>query len=67
MKDKIYKINQCRLCGRENLKKVITLSNNPIGDRFFKNKELALSCELHDVVVMMCKLDGLKTGKLGTI
>ncbi|STO99391.1 SAM-dependent methyltransferase [Helicobacter canadensis] len=56
--DRVFKIQSCRLCGCNDLKKVLELSKNPIGDRFFKNKELALSCELHDVVVMMCNVCG---------
>lgn len=58
MKDKIYKVNQCRLCGSNDLKKVITLSKNPVGDRFWRDRKKALECELHDVEVMMCSACG---------
>ncbi|PZT48637.1 D-mycarose 3-C-methyltransferase [Helicobacter valdiviensis] len=55
MQDKIYLIKQCRLCGSEKLKKVITLSKNPVGDRFFFDRNIATSMELHNVEVMLCQ------------
>ena len=53
--DKILIVEKCRLCESKNLKKVIVLSKNPIGDRFFRDKQKALECELHNVEVMFCE------------
>ena len=55
MKDSVKVVDRCRLCESKNLKKVIVLSKNPIGDRFFRDKQKALECELHNVEVMLCE------------
>ena len=55
MKDNIKKVIQCRLCGGERLEKVIELTKNPVGDRFYRDRNVALGCELHNVEVMLCR------------
>ena len=53
--DKIIKIQRCRLCESENLVKVIELTKNPVGDRFWRDREKALKSELHNVEIMLCR------------
>lgn len=55
MKDDIKKVVECRLCGSKHLGKVIELTKNPVGDRFYRDRNVALGCELHNVEVMLCK------------
>ncbi|MDE5603119.1 MAG: methyltransferase domain-containing protein, partial [Helicobacter sp.] len=55
MQDKVYLVLECRLCQNKNLKKVITLAKNPIGDRFFADIKVAKNCELHNVEIMLCQ------------
>lgn len=55
MCDSVQKILQCRLCGGEHLEKVVELTKNPVGDRFYRDRNVALGCELHSVEVMLCK------------
>ncbi|MCI5968204.1 class I SAM-dependent methyltransferase [Helicobacter sp.] len=53
--DKIIKIQKCRLCEGGDLVKVIELTKNPVGDRFWRDREKALKSELHNVEIMLCK------------
>lgn len=55
MKDNIKKVLECRLCGSKHLEKVIELTKNPVGDRFYRDRNVALGCELHNVEVMLCR------------
>lgn len=54
MKDTVYEISSCRLCDSKNLKKVISLVKNPVGDRYCSTEEAARAYGVHDVDVMFC-------------
>lgn len=52
-KDIVWDASKCRLCG-EDTKKVAKLADTPVGDRFFKDKNIAISWELHNVELVLC-------------
>ncbi len=55
MKDKVIYIQNCRLCNSKDISVVSKLEPTPIGDKFLRNKESALSLEMHNNEIVLCK------------
>lgn len=57
VKDKVEKIEKCRLCG-DGVKVVSKLALTPVGDRFLKNIQNAKEFEFHNVELALCRSCG---------
>lgn len=52
-RDIVWDASKCRLCGAQ-AQNVARLADSPVGDRFFKDKDVALSWEFHKVELALC-------------
>jgi len=55
LKDKVIEVDNCRLCHSKNLSLVLSLPPTPIGDKFLKQRKIAISLETHNLDLVLCK------------